>query len=520
MLFSLFSTVFCVFRHREETGVELVDGNYVPFQPGYVAGKWCLMHRYEYVTLRGKGYVKVRWETEWWYGWFQHAWPNYDPINDSNTLLLVAEGDKYFQGLSVETCNNGPEYGYINKYYYVDGEITISNNERLPKTHFTGSYNIAITDIPWDEIDESQHKIVYDHEDGILEKRTYKFLSRGDYIEGPVLEVRSKNKGSEVFVRMPVAHNNEMSDQSSMNQWWHIEYVKTEKNLNYYYVKNIWSGLVLTADGEKLIQKTYKTKSKNQLWNIKHVSSLYYSFQNLGNSLFINHDLVKENTFLSKKQDYPAGYNQEFHVFGILDYEEKSPVPEGYFRIDCDNENLVCENGCKINGARHVSQTFYARISNGTLKFTKIKMKKAGLYAAKINYATNDDNQSLKVYVNSEFILEIDINNNANLVSVIHDMQCYTDGLHSGTGTIIDFNITLEKGINEIVFENQNVEHFDIDYLDLSNDPIIEAKGKISGGSIAAIIIVIILAIGGGVVGFLYYKKKKDSSDLSFSLFT
>ena len=63
----MFSLLFLfgnsILKKREETGFE-VGGNYVPGQSGFVAGKWTLMHRYETVILAGKGYVKVRWETE------------------------------------------------------------------------------------------------------------------------------------------------------------------------------------------------------------------------------------------------------------------------------------------------------------------------------------------------------------------------------------------------------------------------------------------------------------------------
>jgi hypothetical protein len=71
--------------HRAETTtVDLVVGNYTPYQNGYlgkphgqyselpklislnVAGKWELFSNGQYVTLKGVGYIRVRWEVEYW----------------------------------------------------------------------------------------------------------------------------------------------------------------------------------------------------------------------------------------------------------------------------------------------------------------------------------------------------------------------------------------------------------------------------------------------------------------------
>ena len=141
----------------------------------------------------------------------------------------------------------------------------MQDKERIPNTHFSCSYNIGITDISFDAInnDAWQHQIIYDTEDGILETRTYKFLSIADYLEGPIIEVRSYDENASVFVRPSI--NNEPADLATRNQWWRIEFHHSEKEhndetVNYYTIKNILSGFVLTAGGVDLYTKIVQRK--------------------------------------------------------------------------------------------------------------------------------------------------------------------------------------------------------------------------------------------------------------------
>ena len=409
--------------------------------------------------------------------------------DDSTTFILVAEGDKYFQASSTETCNNVPEYGYLNKYFYVDGNITIQNFERIPNSHFTGSYNLGITDYSYDSLvnDESQTIIIFDHEDGKLESRTYKFLSHADNREGPLLETRSRNTGSEVYVRMPVAHDGEMSDQAKMNQWWHIQYVKSDGSDHYYYIQNLWSGLVLTSNDRKVEQQKY-TEANSQLWNIKHLTSVFYTIRNLENNLYLDHDTINETVFLSERKSGTESVTQEFYVFGIMDYESKE-IPAGFNRYDLDDDEITCEEGCEKRGARHVSKTFYSRIFNGSMSFKTKKLSKGGLYNCRINYATNYDNKSIEIYANNELQQTVNLSNNMLPVSNIHNVQCNTDGLHSGNGNVTEFTMKLKKGVNEIRFVNYDDNYVDIDYLDLSDDPFEVLYGNFKEGELAGLIL-------------------------------
>ena len=526
MLFFLFSLIFSAgFKHREETGIEIIDGsNYVPFQPGFVAGKWCLMHRYEQVVLRGKGYIKVRFECEWWYGWFQNAWPNYHENNENSTLMLVAEGDKYFQQISYETCNNVPEYGYINKYYYLDGEATIQNNERIPKSVYTGSYNMGITDISFDAIDDSQHIIVYDTEDGILNNYTYKFLSRGDYMEGPLIEVRSKQPNTPVYVKVFNWTLNEMSDMERMQQWWRLEYVETDSStgLHYYKVISVYTGYAMTeTDDHKVVQRPYEG-SRSQLWSVNRSSSLYYLFKNRNSGLYFDHSLQDGSTYTSERTSN-THYTEEFHVFGIKDYEPPT-IPEGFTRYDADDECVTCDN-CQFRGGRHVSRTCYWRVHNSdsNLTFHDIPIANSGLYEIRINYAQNTDDVHLLIYVNDKLSEDLPIENTAVVTSVIHDVQCFTDGLHSSYGTILEFNISLPRGSNEIKIKTTSNNLVDIDYLDISSEPYEyyndeNGGGSGNGGVIAAVIIAIAIIVAAGVFAFFFIKKKKERGE-SFKIF-
>lgn len=510
--------------HREETGIELLnDSVYVPFVPGYVAGKWCLMHRDEFLHFKGKGYIKVRWETEWWYGWFQSSWPEYYSIGNS-TLILAAEGDKYFQALSHETCNNIPEYGYINKYFYLDGEAMFINRERKGG-HFNGAYNMGIADFAWKDINGNQAQIIYDTEDGILENRTYKILSRGDLKEGPVMEVRSKDNNTPVFVRN---YKNDMAaDISSSNQGFRVEFIEKDgvSGINYYKIVNSYSNKAITASGADIktpiIQSEYNGAKKQQ-WAIHHTTSMYYSLQNRQSNLFFNHDLVNENSFLDERTDDKL--TEEFYLFGILDYVQHN-APDEYIRFDSDN--AVLSGDAMLKGARHVSSTFYCRLGPGGNATFDININSIkGLYNIRMNYATNYQNQVINIFINDEFQSSLDIPNNQQFVGRIHDIDCYTDGLHSFEGSIISFNLSLNKGNNKIKIFNPD-NYVDIDYIDVSIEPLAAEENTndnddieketndgskgLTGGAIAGIVIGILAAviIIAGII-FIIIKRKME----------
>ncbi|KAI1098663.1 hypothetical protein F4804DRAFT_324064 [Jackrogersella minutella] len=145
-----------IFTHRAETiEVNATGGTYEEFQPGYLAGKWEVFKRGEWVSLKGTGYIRVRWEVEYW----QNVGPIYEPTFEdiSGTFLFVAGGGGYQMTDKPQGCPQGTgclnftgstEFGYSypwddynpwhNMYYYLDGEVNITNHEA------GGLYNVGI----------------------------------------------------------------------------------------------------------------------------------------------------------------------------------------------------------------------------------------------------------------------------------------------------------------------------------------------------------------------------------------
>ncbi|KAI1380192.1 hypothetical protein F4677DRAFT_253488 [Hypoxylon crocopeplum] len=142
--------------HRAETGVTDIAGTWVAWQPGYLTGTYLLFHNTDYVTLRGTGYVLLRWEVEYW----QRAGVTTDvSIQKTGTFQFVAGGGgmQYadhpapFCNDPSGTCYNatgGTDYGYTwfanganhwhNEYYWLDGDVTLRTQEG------TGLYNVAV----------------------------------------------------------------------------------------------------------------------------------------------------------------------------------------------------------------------------------------------------------------------------------------------------------------------------------------------------------------------------------------
>ncbi|KAL4892352.1 hypothetical protein BDV59DRAFT_202854 [Aspergillus ambiguus] len=141
--------------NRTNTGVEYVEGPFVPFQPGFLGGTWELFYNTNWVTLTGTGYVRLRWEFEYW----KRAGPSEDiTMNATNVWKLVAGGGTWRMADSPASyCNDpsgvcvnntgGSDYGYTwftnganhwhDEYFWLDGNITLQTNEG------TGLYNVA-----------------------------------------------------------------------------------------------------------------------------------------------------------------------------------------------------------------------------------------------------------------------------------------------------------------------------------------------------------------------------------------
>ncbi|GAQ45759.1 hypothetical protein AtubIFM55763_004876 [Aspergillus tubingensis] len=151
--------------NRTNTGVEYVSGNYVPFQPGFLGGQWELFYSSNNVTLRGTGYLRLRWEIEYW----KHSGSAADIIMKPNgTWLPVAGGGGYQMGDNSPApyCNDpsgncfngtgGDTDGYVwftnghnpwhNEYYWLDGEVYLQTQEG------PGDYNVGVSPITIDDI--------------------------------------------------------------------------------------------------------------------------------------------------------------------------------------------------------------------------------------------------------------------------------------------------------------------------------------------------------------------------------
>lgn len=153
---------------RPAEAVTSVAGKYETAKKGYIGGKYVMMRRGEHVVLSGRGYLQVRYEIAWFNrpgGMVMPAWTGL-----KGKLFHVASGglrrmDDAKPGQSPEYTwmgqptvgNSGPSSGYVtlpegaqqmwqNEFFYLDGEVTLTNNER------GADYNITATPKTWDEV--------------------------------------------------------------------------------------------------------------------------------------------------------------------------------------------------------------------------------------------------------------------------------------------------------------------------------------------------------------------------------
>ncbi|WP_197289275.1 RNA polymerase sigma factor [Saccharothrix sp. NRRL B-16348] len=148
--------------------VTAVGGAYENAKRGYIGGKYVMMRRGEHVVLSGRGYVRVRYEIAWFNRPGGMVMPTWTGLKGK--LFHVASGGGHrmddsapgnppeYTWMGNPTVGpNGPASGYVvlppgaqqmwqNEFLYLDGEVTLGNNER------GADYNITATPVTWDEV--------------------------------------------------------------------------------------------------------------------------------------------------------------------------------------------------------------------------------------------------------------------------------------------------------------------------------------------------------------------------------
>ncbi|MEV6237685.1 sigma-70 family RNA polymerase sigma factor [Lentzea sp. NPDC051838] len=153
---------------RPASGVKAAGGQYDTPQKGWIGGDYVMMRRGNHVVLRGQGYVMVRYEIAWFNrpgGMVMPTW-----VGLKGKLFHVASGGGHRMDDSHEGApanytwmgqpvpgSSGPAAGYVvlpqgaqqmwqNEFFYLDGEVTLYNNER------GADYNITATPKTWDDV--------------------------------------------------------------------------------------------------------------------------------------------------------------------------------------------------------------------------------------------------------------------------------------------------------------------------------------------------------------------------------
>jgi hypothetical protein len=135
---------------------------------GFLGGQYLLFYRDSFVTLKGTGFVHVRWEVEYWQANFGDLnLPEFKLLN--GIFYQIGEGGqrKIKMGptitngvkevrpatagdraghefdISLYGKTESPAIGWINKYYYLDGTLRITDLES--KNNKKGVYNLGIS---------------------------------------------------------------------------------------------------------------------------------------------------------------------------------------------------------------------------------------------------------------------------------------------------------------------------------------------------------------------------------------
>jgi len=148
--------------------ITAIGGAYENAQRGYIGGKYVMMRRGEHVVLSGRGYIQVRYEIAWFNRPGGMVMPTWTGLKGK--LFHVASGGRHRMDDSAPgnppentwmgsptVGPSGPAAGYVvlppgaqqmwqNEFFYLDGEVTLANNER------GADYNITATPKTWDEV--------------------------------------------------------------------------------------------------------------------------------------------------------------------------------------------------------------------------------------------------------------------------------------------------------------------------------------------------------------------------------
>ncbi len=152
-----------LYQRPEGTPVTAIDGKYEAPCPKCLGGKYLMFYRGDSITLSGQGYFLMRWETAYFNRVGELVMPTF--TNLSGTLLHVANADGRNDDLlnldpskeAGETLLGRPSVGYQtlppgtpmiwnNQYFYLDGTVTINQNER------GADYNLGITPVSWSQM--------------------------------------------------------------------------------------------------------------------------------------------------------------------------------------------------------------------------------------------------------------------------------------------------------------------------------------------------------------------------------
>jgi len=154
---------------RADGMVTAAGGTYQGPQAGFIGGQFVMMHRGDHVTLTGHGYVRVRYEIAWFNRPGDMVMPTWTGLEGE--LFHVASGgqrrmddakpgaDAAYTWMGAPVAgSSGPAAGYVvlpagaqqmwqNEFFYLDGTVTLNNNER------GADYNITATPMSWADVE-------------------------------------------------------------------------------------------------------------------------------------------------------------------------------------------------------------------------------------------------------------------------------------------------------------------------------------------------------------------------------